>query len=174
MSAAYGGLHLAAWNAAFASTVEMWMWRASGLVMVALPVVGVLAMTGLAGRLLGRVVGVERELGRRETWVVEEENEEEGTEQENVSDEVGSVTRGNLQISRRRRFGLVCKRRATKWAMYLVQLVTGPAKLFLCYIVMMYPIARLYVLVESLIGLRSVERSVYQTVEWTNFIPHGG
>ncbi|KAF2873697.1 hypothetical protein BDV95DRAFT_351257 [Massariosphaeria phaeospora] len=36
-----------------------------------------------------------------------------------------------------------------------------------------YPFARLYVLVECFAGLR-VERDVYRTVEWANFIPHAG
>ena len=31
-----------------------------------------------------------------------------------------------------------------------------------------YPVAREYVLVESLVGLRSVDERVYQVVEWTN------
>lgn len=37
-----------------------------------------------------------------------------------------------------------------------------------------YPVARLYVLVESLAGLRSVDKQVYQTVQWTQWMPHVG
>jgi hypothetical protein len=42
----------------------------------------------------------------------------------------------------------------------------------LCWVV--YPIARLYVLVESFASLRAVSKKTYTTVEWTNFIPHVG
>ncbi|ORY17079.1 hypothetical protein BCR34DRAFT_60443 [Clohesyomyces aquaticus] len=37
-----------------------------------------------------------------------------------------------------------------------------------------YPIARLYVLVESFVGLRSVGEGIYRTVEWSGFVPHVG
>jgi len=37
-----------------------------------------------------------------------------------------------------------------------------------------YPFARLYLVLESFAGLRSVDRDVYKTVEWAGFIPHAG
>ncbi|KAF2806309.1 uncharacterized protein BDZ99DRAFT_573876 [Mytilinidion resinicola] len=37
MGACYGAVHLAAWNAHFATPVEKWMWRASGLAFAAFP-----------------------------------------------------------------------------------------------------------------------------------------
>lgn len=48
MSALYGGLHLAAWNSRFPTSVEMWLWRASGLVMVAAPVLSLIGVLGFA------------------------------------------------------------------------------------------------------------------------------
>ena len=50
---------------------------------------------------------------------------------------------------------------------------------WLCFVVAMagavcYPFARLYLVVESFAGLRSVDRDVYKTVEWAEFIPHAG
>ncbi len=38
LSVAYGAGHLIAWNFAFPSTVEKWMWRASGLCCIAFPI----------------------------------------------------------------------------------------------------------------------------------------
>lgn len=35
-----------------------------------------------------------------------------------------------------------------------------------------YPVARAYVLVESLVGLRNVDSRVYDTVPWTKWMPH--
>jgi hypothetical protein len=40
--------------------------------------------------------------------------------------------------------------------------------------IVLYPVARVYVLVESFAGLRSVDKGVYTTTEWTRFIPHAG
>ena len=37
----------------------------------------------------------------------------------------------------------------------------------------LYVLARLYLIVEMFSGLRSQPRGVYQTLEWTNFWPHG-
>jgi hypothetical protein len=37
-----------------------------------------------------------------------------------------------------------------------------------------YPFARVYLLAESFAGLRSVDRQVYETVQWAEFIPHAG
>lgn len=37
-----------------------------------------------------------------------------------------------------------------------------------------YPFARAYILVESLVALRSVDERVYQTIQWTRWMPHVG
>lgn len=39
---------------------------------------------------------------------------------------------------------------------------------------MAYPFARLYLLIEAAISLRSPPQNTYQTVSWLNFIPHAG
>ncbi|KAF1960889.1 hypothetical protein CC80DRAFT_465267 [Byssothecium circinans] len=46
--------------------------------------------------------------------------------------------------------------------------------LVLCICLMGYPVARIYVLVESFASLRASDPDVYKTVEWTNFWPHAG
>jgi hypothetical protein len=46
--------------------------------------------------------------------------------------------------------------------------------LLICILVVAYPVARVYVLVEGFAGLRIVPQGMYQTIEWTGFIPHAG
>ncbi|KAJ7151329.1 hypothetical protein C8R43DRAFT_886970 [Mycena crocata] len=57
---AFGAIHCAAWNAAFPSSNEMWMWRSCSLAVVALPVV-------IALIILAAVV-VERSTSDSTTW----------------------------------------------------------------------------------------------------------
>lgn len=35
-----------------------------------------------------------------------------------------------------------------------------------------YSMARLYLIVEVFVGLRTVDASVYETVNWAEYIPH--
>ncbi|KAJ9662616.1 hypothetical protein H2198_001288 [Neophaeococcomyces mojaviensis] len=45
---------------------------------------------------------------------------------------------------------------------------------FFFAMILAYIIARCYFFVESLVNLRSLPESAYQTVQWTNFLPHSG
>lgn len=37
-----------------------------------------------------------------------------------------------------------------------------------------YALARFYILVEPIVGLRSMEAGAFQTVNWMGFLPHAG
>lgn len=52
-----------------------------------------------------------------------------------------------------------------------LNIVMGP---FFCLVILAYIVARCYFFVEAIISLRSLPPSAYQTVVWTNFLPHGG
>lgn len=60
----------------------------------------------------------------------------------------------------------------------LAQAILVPIVLVFCVVgicsVIVYPVARVYLLAESFAGLRSVDNRVYKTVEWVEFIPHAG
>lgn len=49
-----------------------------------------------------------------------------------------------------------------------------PKRFFVPITVMcvLYCLARLYILVEDLMGLRSLPKSAFDTVEWSKYIPH--
>lgn len=52
-----------------------------------------------------------------------------------------------------------------------LNIVMGP---FFCSVILIYFCARCYFFAESIISLRSLPPSAYQTVIWANFLPHGG
>ena len=126
MSLLYGALHLGAWSYGFPSTVEMWMWRGSGLSMVSAPTLLVMALYGMD---------------------IPDRDER--------------------------------KRKGIRWVWAKVRSVVGLVVslggiLLALVPLLVYPFARGYVLGESFASLRAVERRTYETVEWTNFIPHAG
>ena len=45
-------------------------------------------------------------------------------------------------------------------------------RLFPCMLICLYPLCRAYLLVESFVELRFLPAGVYETVQWSNFLPH--
>ncbi|KAJ7151294.1 hypothetical protein C8R43DRAFT_1067483 [Mycena crocata] len=107
VGAIFGGIHCAAWNADFASTTEMWMWRSSALAVATVP--GIVAGFWMAGR----------------------------------SDRVDEDS-------------------AVHTLMVYISL--------LAYV--MYPIARLFLIVLPLIALRAPPPGTLTDVNWSVYIPH--
>jgi hypothetical protein len=117
--AVFGAIHCAAWNAHFPSTVEMWMWRVSAILLVTLPIMGLsyLIFCGLMGRL----------------------------EEEGKLEEEGRV----------------------KFEIRETVIIT-----ILLSLLILYVIARLFLLVLPLTNLRSLPPNALMDVDWTRYIPH--
>ncbi|KAI0203413.1 hypothetical protein F4808DRAFT_449344 [Astrocystis sublimbata] len=49
---------------------------------------------------------------------------------------------------------------------------TGYLDIFLCFLLLCLAIARLFIIVEAIISLRSLPADVFITVEWTELLPH--
>ena len=130
----YGAFHLSAWNSRFPSTVELWLWRGSGLAIVGGPLV-VLLTTYITTILTEPFASAFALVNTIDFLLHSTEN-------------AGSVA--NLK----RLVGLIC------FALLSVFVLSLPA-------------ARLYLLVEAFVSLRAPVPGTYQTVEWSQFWPHG-
>ncbi|KAF2278252.1 uncharacterized protein EI97DRAFT_492768 [Westerdykella ornata] len=157
LSMLYGALHLAAWSAKFPTIYEQWAWRASGLVFAAMPVIGI-PMSYVTDISVKASMTIDRI-----RWKEEDGEDQVGNEREETS----STHTGTAF----RRFLLL-------FSLYLVWIVSNilgflvSLPVFTCFLV--YPIARVYVLAEAFAQLRAVDSKVYQTVEWSGFVPHIG
>ncbi|KAF2653807.1 hypothetical protein K491DRAFT_694349 [Lophiostoma macrostomum CBS 122681] len=189
LSAAYGGLHLAAWNARFATPVEMWGWRSAGLVMVGAPVLSALFVGGegaYAWVLMKIKEGARKRFGRKRKDGGGDGEQEQGIELQSRDRNVlqqnsrSSADRASsLHASRQRsvdwpRVGTVALKVLYKPLDYLVTLGFAVPGFVAMLAWACYPVVRVYVLVEAFAALRASEPNLYKTVEWTDFIPHAG
>lgn len=154
LGACYAGLHLAAWNFDFATEGERWAWRASGIVMLIAPKASVIGVFGFW--MQGRILDIRRK--KQAVW----------------SNEANAGTPEQWWLKMKRAVG-------KEFQLSLFRCGNGIAMVlafvgvFVALIAWVgYPFARIYVLGESFAALRSVEKEVYRTVEWTGFIPHVG
>jgi len=139
-SAVYGAVHLGAWNSHFPSTVEKWMWRAGGLVMVSTPSF-ILVSQGLT---LGAEAIKAWKRNRNELPKL-------------------SAGRGTQALT----LFVV----ALQKGLELILSISWLTSAFL-FSVCVY--ARFFIFAEVFISLRSTAKGTYQTVVWTDFIPHIG
>lgn len=146
----YASVHMAGWNYAFPSRVEMLLWRVSSMIL-------------LGTTLVFWIVEGSAILYRRSRS--KSQNLEMGTTDCKISTRTNgqkdSATRSEVQ------------------AEYLHEVPAEPRELPLVWefwaifpIAIIYALARTYILVEALMGLRSLPMSAYMTVDWASFIPH--
>ena len=129
----YGAFHLIAWNAHFPTTIERWMWRASGLIIVGNPAL-------ISGFFLLEMI--------------------DGS----PSTDISSLSAVNV-----------------RWWQHIINVPKFVLKLFMMslvipcavFILIAIPASRLYFGVEAFISLRDPGPRTYETVEWTQFWPHG-
>ncbi|KAL8949030.1 MAG: hypothetical protein Q9222_004826 [Ikaeria aurantiellina] len=139
----YGGLHLALWNSTFPSFAERLLWRVSGIVLFAVPVLMslIVAHRMLYGRVFARdcALQVPDQLAMDQNAACSESTSP-------ASPVVRVSTREIIFIN----------------ALYGFSALVG----------ILYIFARVYVIVESFISLRHVPVGVYSDVGWSKYIPH--
>lgn len=131
----YGASHLSAWGFQFPTDVEMWLWRASGIVM---------AVTPVLAAVLFLFRPPESRLRRLKETVREVAEGGEGEKGWGVRWLMGAVGVGLRGVG----------------GVTLVLLVGK-----------VYPIARLFFLVESLVALRKPAEGTYEDVAWAKYFP---
>lgn len=159
LSGLYGGLHLAFWNAHFPSTAERWIWRIAATIVAC--VLLVVSLLSVFFHCILRIC---------DKWT-----------------SLGDLTRSNGHASES-----VSDLPETAWAVLKV-LPTTPisirtfalglglcALILFCLIVsicltvgvLLFCCARVFLVLEAFISLRSQARVTYQQVPWAKYIPH--
>lgn len=143
---AYGAVHLAAWHNSFPSVYEQWLWRASALALTCSMPLCLLPILVIA--LGGFVAGLVK----------------------SSKPAAQSSTRTRVRSCRRVEIS------ALKGLRGLLFLVWGSFFLFVWGIMLplAFGLSRLLLLFEAFYSLRSSPAAVYQTINWSSFLPHVG
>ena len=136
----YSAFHLSAWNAHFPTVVERWMWRGSGLTLMAYPLVW-LPFVPLMDN----------------WWKITETD-------------ISGYGDAYMRLAERSRVKFVA---LSIILLIPISLATIWYIIGTIHFLIFMPAARLYLLVEAFASFRDPESRVYDTVQWTNFWPHG-
>ena len=147
-TALYGGLHAAAWSSYFASAAEKWSWRVSSII-IASP--GLYVVFGMAmNRIYATLFYSVSEGPWRKGWRYRDRKKP-------------FWKRAVLAI-------LDCLAINTE---FRDEIPGNPVRLaILCTLGTLCVLGRLFLVVEAFISLRKVPIAVYQTPDWTQWIPH--
>lgn len=137
LPAAYGGVHLAAWNWTFPTAVERLLWKVSSLIISGMTpaTIAVFANSIVLGFVVRSVASCIRRVRKRNAN--ENERREMSTSDTPVPDSIVLISMASMVV-----------------------------------LVISCIVARLYIVVESFIGLRLVPIGVYWTPSWLEMIPH--
>ena len=146
LAVAYSAVFLLSWNFHFPTKIEQILWRAAILIMLAFLIVG-----------FGCFLVV------RKAYF-----------QDRPQDH-GSLKAKNMHQKSKRVWNHPASGRPSnrRYGYYYQSVPEIPARwLVLCSVLAaLYCVGRVYVLVEDIIGLRSLPSSAYTTVEWTQYLP---
>jgi hypothetical protein len=152
VTAAYGGIHLAAWQFEFATVTEKWLWRSSCLYIASFAGLAILVGVMTGKLYFGPRWGYKNEesLLRWPHFVPTHDHEQ---------DVLHRIFRKWVK--------------PTVYQMWLVQM--GFILIRACVLVLgglVYVFARIFLVIEFFISLRHVPIGLYAAVPWSNFIPH--
>ena len=155
----YGGLHCAAWNAPFATDVEALLWRISSVAAssagILLPILWELSSENEDTKYLGKPLGW---VFRR---VLEKFNGLINGLRDNASQEPGlrRLLLSGISIFAGFFFPLTLLVLVVRWA-------------FVFGFILLYCVARVYLVVECFINLAHLPDSAFQVPQWSQYMPH--
>ncbi|KAK4069227.1 hypothetical protein Trihar35433_5806 [Trichoderma harzianum] len=162
----YASIHLTGWNFRFPSKAEQILWRVSSLILVGTTALFWVLETGAIWQRYGsghklwkRMFGSEDKAGVLVT----------------VTEDVAELEAGRPQADRPSMLVTqqpVEEKEEEAWAPKQLPLVWEFWTIF--PVAFIYALARFYILVEPIVGLRSMEAGAFQTVNWMGFLPHAG
>lgn len=166
----YGAVHSLAWQSIFATQTECVLWRVSSLLIAASGVL--LSLRGLAKKLSERSLvprpasaGIPLELGGRPLGL--------GPVRRLWSDicyyvRVISVTRSSDFLLMK---GLMSRSRK-EGDSYLRVILTYALTMIVWLLLVLFLVARIYIVIEAYISLRSMPAAMYETPDWPKWVPH--
>ncbi|KAL8665294.1 MAG: hypothetical protein Q9202_002345 [Teloschistes flavicans] len=168
----YGALHLSLWNNTFPSNVERLLWRISGVVLIAVPLL-VAILLALRTLWLKYLVVKVSHAGKfsdpSQTLPIKEAQSSQGQPDTHV--QMSGYTSG---ISGTNTNDVDDFSKTTTTAAFSVKYSILLEVLLISIIITtaLYVFSRVFIIVESFISLRHVPVGVYTDVGWTKYIPH--
>ncbi|KAI4090627.1 MAG: hypothetical protein LQ339_008316 [Xanthoria mediterranea] len=171
----YGGLHLALWNYVFPSQAERLMWRISGIVLIAVPVLVAVALmlrTGFQRHMPSQVSQQPDPPRPKTTAAATAANHRVSTAvlQEGEIDSEAAVSAADIRENDGGRVqqGDTAVMTIPIFQVFLLEAAAHLAPLTAA----LYIFSRVFIIVESFISLRHVPVGVYTDVGWSKYIPH--
>jgi hypothetical protein len=168
----YASVHLTGWNFKFPSRVEQILWRVSSLILVSttalfwvLEAGAILQRYGSDQKLWTRILKKEDKKSDVTVIVIEEALVE---SRATASEGEASASEPQQQQQQQRD----AEKEEEPWAPRQLPLVWEFWSIL--PIALICATARAYILVEPLLGLRSMQAGAFDTVDWMAFIPHVG
>ncbi|KAM0252813.1 hypothetical protein ACHAQJ_007552 [Trichoderma viride] len=161
----YASIHLTGWNFKFPSRVEQILWRVSSLILV--------GTTGLFWVLETGAI-LQRYGSEQKIWTRMFQKEDKSSVIVSVTEDVAETpaTTSEVEPSMLESQQREVEKEEEPWAPKQLPLVWEFWTIF--PVAFIYAMARVYILVEPLIGLRSMQAGAFDTVNWMAFIPHMG
>ncbi|KAI4268094.1 MAG: hypothetical protein LQ337_008046 [Flavoplaca oasis] len=164
----YGALHLALWNYIFPSQAERLLWRISGIVLIAIPVIVAVALV--------------MRMGYQRHHLSKRGLQQSGShEQETITSKAAERRNPHAQLRGEELNGNVAMMTDTAGiekgdmdnGIPISQiLLVDLALVVITLTATVYIFSRIYIIVESFISLRHVPIGVYAEVGWSKYIPH--
>lgn len=160
----YGGLHLLAWDATFTSAAERTLWRVAALSLAAS---GLLVPVSHAEGYVSDAV---------RPWLAMDEDDRDAEEAAHLrakAQEILHDSSGGLGADNKRAWWRRWAWKVYRWCfLWMVEVARVSRVAVLVVFALVYIGLRLFVFLESLVNIVHLPASAYDTVQWSQYVPH--